>query len=574
MSTQPVAPDVNMSSTPNSALVNAIASAPPPQAPVLNESGTPDGGAGASGEAPPTPAAPGGRLAAVLGAVAKVTSTAMSGIPAGNRPSFAGGLGQGARAEQAAQANEQAIKFASFQDSVRAANLHNQDLQKQAADDAQQKAQQAAEDFQNEELGKNGGSIDTHPNDGTAVMQTLQGQTAANGAASITPGTHISADGKNINVPSNTPQTLAAQVQNYKSLEGVLPGLPALPAFDPSSVKTSQDVTNARAELGRHLDIQQHLLQGYNVDGSPYTHQQLNDLIPAYQAQIDSLTKNGGASDYQIGTLKNTLAILQANEQHHSDTEDEVADKVAQQKAAQAGAVAGAQSQAKLPSQIALQDNAAANKPKPDNTELNSVAFDPTYQNPDGSTGANVVMSKADVAAKGLPHYKADPAKLNATVAGFNDVQNKINMLADVANDPNRMGKVQPDVAAALMESGDGVQLGAFGTKIDMTKINANIYANNMEKANQATKDYVTAMLGAHEAITQLPRLQTFGQSSRMTQQQMEAAQKLLPQPGDASVARQKMTALQQMLDPLRKQVPRMPGAEQIPSWLEKQSGQ
>jgi hypothetical protein len=81
-------------------------------------------------------------------------------------------------------------------------------------------------------------------------------------------------------------------------------------------------------------------------------------------------------------------------------------------------------------------------------------------------------------------------------------------------------------------------------------------------------------MVGAHEAVTQLPRLQTFGKSSRMTQQQMEAAVNLLPHPGDGSMAGQKMVALQQMLDPLRKQVPHMPGAESIPSWMEKQKQQ
>ena len=54
--------------------------------------------------------------------------------------------------------------------------------------------------------------------------------------------------------------------------------------------------------------------------------------------------------------------------------------------------------------------------------ELNAVAFDPNYQNADGTKGANVVMNKEDAQAKGLQHYKADPAKLNATVAGFNDV--------------------------------------------------------------------------------------------------------------------------------------------------------
>ena len=91
-----------------------------------------------------------------------------------------------------------------------------------------------------------------------------------------------------------------------------------------------------------------------------------------------------------------------------------------------------------------------------------------------------------------------------------------------------------------------------------------------VKDANQATLDYVTAYLGAHEAITQLPRLQTFGQSNRMTENQMHAAVNLLPQPGDAGMAPQKMAKLQGMIDPLRRQIPRMPGADLMPSWLER----
>lgn len=83
--------------------------------------------------------------------------------------------------------------------------------------------------------------------------------------------------------------------------------------------------------------------------------------------------------------------------------------------AKKAGAVANAQ----LPAKLALQNNAASNKNAGDTTNLDSVAFDPNYQNRDGSKGANVVMSKADAQAKGLTHYKTDPNKLNATVAGF-----------------------------------------------------------------------------------------------------------------------------------------------------------
>jgi hypothetical protein len=174
-----------------------------------------------------------------------------------------------------------------------------------------------------------------------------------------------------------------------------------------------------------------------------------------------------------------------------------------------------------------------------------------------------------------LQHYKVDASGINSLVAGFNDVQNKINMLATVANDPNKMNQVQAPVAAAMLAHGKGIELGAFGTKLDTSAVNEDLYNANLREANQATRDYVTAVIGAHEAITQLPRLQTFGKSSRMTQQQMEAAQNLLPHPGDdGPMAQQKMVSLQQMLDPLRKQVPHMAGADSTPSWMEKQGGQ
>jgi hypothetical protein len=569
------APDVTMPSNPNqSALANTVPSSAP-QMPQYSNADEQQTDTDLSG--PQTGSGGGSRLQAILAAVSKVAATGLAGVPAGNRPSFAGGLGQGARAQQAAQATAQDIKFKSFDDSVRAAQLHNDDLRLQNQTDAQQNANQKEWEERHDWLSDHGYDDTTIPNSGDAVVNHMKSATTINGAVSVAPGTGINPDGNTIHVPADTQATRDAQKQLYDTFAPVY-GLPSRPE--------GQDFVP-----GKQLDILQHAMTGKNPDGSPIDHDHLPGAIAAMQSQRDALASSAKTNPAQLNQLDNTLGILKANlnflDDHaasvtraNSAAKEQGKADVVNNPTNQAGAAssaatkAGAVANATLGTKEALQSNAASLKPKADNTELNSVAFDPNYQNPDGSTGANVVMSKADAAAKGLPHYKADPAKLNATVAGFNDVQNKINMLADVANDPKRMGQVQPDVAAALMESGDGVQLGAFGTKIDMTKINANIYASNMEKANQATKDYVTAMLGAHEAITQLPRLQTFGQSSRMTQQQMEAAQKLLPQPGDAPVARQKMTALQQMLDPLRKQVPHMPGAEQIPSWLEKQGGQ
>ena len=61
--------------------------------------------------------------------------------------------------------------------------------------------------------------------------------------------------------------------------------------------------------------------------------------MPAYQAQIDSLTKTGNATPYQLGTLKNTLAILQANESNHQGAEDDAADAASQRKIAELNAV-------------------------------------------------------------------------------------------------------------------------------------------------------------------------------------------------------------------------------------------
>jgi hypothetical protein len=50
----------------------------------------------------------------------------------------------------------------------------------------------------------------------------------------------------------------------------------------------------------------------------------------------------------------------------------------------------------------------------------------------------------------------------------------------------------------------------------------------------------------------------------------MEASQAMLPAPGDdAGLAAQKMRSLQTTIDPLRKQMPHMQGAELIPTWME-----
>jgi hypothetical protein len=506
------------------------------------------GGVAQAEQTPPS----GSRLGRIVQAVANVANTALAGIPDKGRPSFVTGLGEGARSAQAVQANQQAIKFRNFDDQVRLAQLHNQDIKLQNDTQAQTDAHKKAE-LDNRALANSLGiDYDTIPSDGKTVMDHLTAQTAMNGSASVPPGTHLSGDGSTVNIPKDTQATRDGQKQMYSMLGPAL-GLPSLP---PGAQFVPPDAMNRLTNK----------LHGYGSDGNPIKHDDLLGVIGAMQAQRDQLEKNG-ASPEQLKAIDNTLGIYKANLDALDEHKADVLDAASQRK------------QAEQTNQIqqrgAQQRQTNASKPQKaqDSTELNAVAFDPNYQNPDGTKGANVVMSKTEAAAKGLSHYKADAGKINTVVAGMNDVQNKLNQLADVVTDPKRMGQVQGPVAQAMIEK--GLTIDMHGVSVPFGRINAALNSENAKAANQATRDYVTAVLGAHEAVTQLPRLQTFGQSNRMTEKQMDAAVNLLPQAGDdPSLAAQKMTSLQGMIDPLRKQIPHMPGAESTPSWLEKRQQQ
>jgi len=532
--------------------------APIPQADPAALQSAATGGVAQATQAAPTPK-PTSRLQAIIQAVANVATTAAAGIPdvtneehGRGRSSFLTGLGEGARAAQAAQATQAAIKFKTFDDQVRLAQLHAQD-QKLALDTQTQTDAHTKAEIDNRALAaKYGLDYDTLANHGPSVMEHLTAQTAANGTASVPAGTHVSADGNTIYIPKN-PDSQATQDAQRQMYSAVAPGF-GLPSLTPVS-----DVRKA-------TDMLTNVQHGFQPNGNPYKHDDLPGVIAAGKALRNQLAKNG-ASPEQLKALDNRNDILQANLDALDEHKESVLDAASQRNTA---------------SKIALQNNKAQNqkdvnaaKPQKaqDSTELNAVAFDPNYQNPDGTKGANVVMSKTDAAAKGLPHYKADAGKINTVVAGMNDVQNKLNQLADVVTDPKRMGQVQGPTAQAMIEK--GLTIDMHGVSVPFGRINAALNSENAKTANQATRDYVTAVLGAHEAVTQLPRLQTFGQSNRMTEKQMEAAVNLLPQAGDdPSLAAQKMTSLQGMIDPLRKQIPHMPGGESISSWLEKRQQQ
>ena len=267
----------------------------------------------------PAPAQPTSRLAAIVQAVANVASTALASVPDKGRPSFATGLGEGARAEKAAEATQQAIKFKTFDDQVRLAQLHNQDLKMQQDSQAQQDAHNEAELHMREIANNLGLDYDTLANHGNAVMDHLTAQTATNGAASVPAGTHISSDGQSIYVPKNpdSQKTRDAQKQMYSELAPTL-GLPSLPP-------------NAQFVPPKSLDMLTNKMLGFDLGGNAYNHDALPGIIAATQAQRDSLAKNGGTPN-QVKALDNVLNIYKANLDALDKHAQTVADQASQRK--------------------------------------------------------------------------------------------------------------------------------------------------------------------------------------------------------------------------------------------------
>ena len=268
----------------------------------------------------PTQAAPpqgGSRLSRIISAVANVADTALAGIPDRGRPSFVTGLGEGARAEQAAQATQAAIKFKSFDDQVRLASLHNQDLALQNATQAQTDAHIAAELNLRKIANDMGVSYDTIANHGPAVIDHLTASTATNGAVSVPPGSHVSGDGNSIYIPDNTQKTKDAQKHMYNELAPAL-GLPALPEgaqFVPD--KNTNYLTNK--------------MLGYGLDGNPINHDQLPGVLAAEQTQRDTLAKNG-ATPNQLKALDNVIALHQASLKALDEHKQGVLDAASQRK--------------------------------------------------------------------------------------------------------------------------------------------------------------------------------------------------------------------------------------------------
>src|SRR5579864_6883403 len=396
----------------------------------------------------PAPAQGGSRLARIIQAVAKVADTGLAGVPDKGRPSFVTGLGEGARAEQANIANQQAIKFQSFQDQVRLAQLHAQDQKLQLDTQAQTDAHVKAE-LDNRALANELGiKYDTIASDGDTVMGHLEAQTAAKGSASVPPGTHLSGNGDTVNIPRNDQATQDGQKQMYSMLAPAY-GLPPVP---PGAQFVPPNLMNMLTNK----------IHGYEATGpragQTPSHEDLPGKIGALQIQRDQLAKDG-APPQALQALDNTLGIYKANldalDKHAADVkakskqaELDVENNPNNQAAAAKGA--GLKANAELPSKIALQDNSAANKAQAASTQL-GYAYDP-------KNDQTVAVTADEAKAQGLTTFR----KVNQTqIAGdthnasvLNDVSSKTNAVIQSAGALDQNGTQRDIISWALGDNG------------------------------------------------------------------------------------------------------------------------
>jgi hypothetical protein len=160
--------------------------------------------------------------------------------------------------------------------------------------------------------------------------------------------------------------------------------------------------------------------------------------------------------------------------------------------------------------------------------------------------------------------------------AGVSDVQTKLNELAKALPALDQ-GSGQKNLIARAIDVGNSLSLHLGQFSVPTAAINNLLDSENYKDLTPQSRAFINASLGAQEAVTQLPRLQTFGKSNRMTETQMHAAVRLLPGADlDQQGGVERMKSLQTMIDPIRKGIPNnIPGASPwVPSWVEKQGGQ
>lgn len=461
MSTQPITPDVQENDpVPQSNLGAAMSTVQGSNGPTQVNTANPDFNQQPNQPSVSSAPQPTSRLFQILSAVARVgaVGVAAGAAPQKGRSSFAGGLGAGATGELEDQANQQAIKFKSFEDSVRAAQLHNDDLRLQNQTEAQQIANAKEWRDRHDWLEDKGYDDTTIPNHGDSVVNHMQAMTASNGSVAVTPGSSINPDGNTIHIPSDTQETRDAQKKLYDTFS---------PAYGMGSRDANQDFVP-----GKQVDILQHLMQGKNPDGSPINHDKLPGMIASYQTQRDTLAQKGSTSADVLKQLDNTIGILKAQQDY---LDKHAADVKQQTKAAELAAettpenitgqakLAGAKANAELPAKQALQDSAAGNKQQ---AAGSVVGFDP-------QTKERVVVNANDPRASSLTQSgKVSSTQLDnwgTSQNQFANVQLAVSRYDQAAREFAKSGKGSDIVGinSALNKSGVGdVKIGEYGVSV------------------------------------------------------------------------------------------------------------
>lgn len=266
----------------------------------------------------PTPK-PTSRLAAILGAVANVADTALSGIPSQGRPSFLTGAAQGARAEQANIANQNDLKFRQFSDQVRLAQLHNEDIRMQWADQDHQATVQANADAQAKRMTDTTGMTYTFvPNNdgGQEVLAHMTGQMAQNGHVSIPAGTIAGPKGWYVPNQGSAEQA-QANTTDYNS-RAAFYGLPAV---------AKGGVVNESA-----YDILRNMSNGYGPGGQILHATDLQSRVDNMKEQLAKYKATPNSDDNTIKAVQSDVDHLQNLATITAKRESDALDQAAQRK--------------------------------------------------------------------------------------------------------------------------------------------------------------------------------------------------------------------------------------------------
>jgi hypothetical protein len=371
----------------------------------------------------------------------------------------------------------------------------------------------------------------------------------ANGYA--VPG-YVPGAGSNLKLPVKDAANLVhfnQGIQNFTHLTNEMNtalGLKGTDALDPQAMlKTNPQLGNAISQLASHWD------------GQP-------SKLPAALESMQAPLKNGKpnpAAPY-ARTVANAIG---------GNRMDEFAEQVKVQNEAKEEAGKAA---AKEPFEVDRENRVAARQEDRDDRKAHAKDDQLVIAGMPNSDETQV-MRKGDLPQGWLQYPLKDPEQLTATIRRTNDVQTKINALANFVQNGG-MDHIQPGlVGDAIAEVNNQIKVGAFGAELPTARINAILDKENYGAMNKASRDYVRAYGFAREAMTQLPALQSYGKSNRMNETQLKAALQLLPDGRmDSKSAMDQMNALQDVFDPLRKLPKGLPGAGLTPSFREQQQQQ